>query len=313
MSAAPYLTVEERVTYLCEKGYASEVSDDVTRYLARVNFHYFLGYARNFRKLVNEGRVSGDTSLDRLLRIIDLDRELSVLSFDALRRFEWRLRAAYVERHCELFAPTGCYVDEAHYVRPNPDLPTVPACIRKHSLQTREPYVVEHLSRGLPAGKALRQMEDHELIARLRTLPVWASVDTWSMGTLGRAICQARGPELEDEAERVWLWRLVAADLGIANPLFMGQIESLSIFRNLIAHHSRLWMRPPAKPPKIPKAIKNKDKQGVATQSMFACVLALAGALQGSGDESAYLDEAKRIVGEDSAFEAGVKKPVRDK
>ena len=53
MQIPPFLTVEQRVDYLYDRNYfeRGSVTDEHTRRLSGLNFHYFLGYARNYRAL----------------------------------------------------------------------------------------------------------------------------------------------------------------------------------------------------------------------------------------------------------------------
>lgn len=82
MSAPPFLTVEERVQYLYDREYFAHGSVDDTHRarLAETNFHYFLGYARNYRALVGRRQFQVDRKHpDDVFRVIDLDTRVSAL------------------------------------------------------------------------------------------------------------------------------------------------------------------------------------------------------------------------------------------
>lgn len=119
--------------------------------MGRVNFHYLLGYARNYRMLSDQGAVPADDLLHRLLAIVDADpvlRHLSVVVFRALRQLEWHLRALLDEHHRSVFPSDGSYHDHTHYKVPDTTLPRVPDLLTKHITRSRGPFVVEHLGTG---------------------------------------------------------------------------------------------------------------------------------------------------------------------
>lgn len=294
-SVPPFLTLEDRVSYLTRKKYlfGSVPSEEDVQQMGRVNFHYFLGYARNFRMLADQGLVANDDVLRRVLTIIDADRELSVVVFDALRKLEWRLRALFVEHHCSVFPSSGCYLDPAHYLVFDTSLPPVPDLLTKHITRSREPYVVEHLGRGEPPG----------------ALPVWAVVDTWSFGALSRVICEA-APGATDVGNEVRLWKAVAGSLGVSVPTMMEKLKAATVLRNLVAHHSRLWMRPSTDSPKIPRAFPTSVRYNIHPKSQYGVFLAVGEMLgaPGPGDGQTFLHRVDAVLDADAAYKHGITK-----
>lgn len=75
----PFLSLDERVEYLYDRGYfrVGSIQDKHRRRLEEINFHYFLGYARNFRYLVDKGSISSAKEPDLVFQLIDLDHTTS--------------------------------------------------------------------------------------------------------------------------------------------------------------------------------------------------------------------------------------------
>lgn len=292
----PFLTLDERVAYLGAKHYlfGSVPSEAARQRLDALNFHYFLGYARNYRLLGSRQQVPTDNTLDRILTIVDLDRLLSVEIFHALRKIEWRLRALLVEHHCAMFTPTQCYLDAAHYSVHNPSLPPLPEVLTKHITRSREPYVLEHLDRGLPVA----------------SLPVWAVVDTWSLSALSRVICESIPIAGENGLGETRLWKQVAGSVGVSATTIMVKLHAMSVLRNLVAHHSRLWMRPTVSTPKLPKVFPASLRNSIDPKSMYGVLLTLAEFLGPHGEGKAFLDEVDRILDCDPAFRLGLTRPL---
>ncbi|MDO4631133.1 MAG: hypothetical protein Q4A82_02440 [Corynebacterium sp.] len=114
----PFLTLEERVDYLYRKRYFSRDSlsaNDKAR-LNSMNFHYFLGYARNFRELYFEGKLTGEKSPSRVFRLIDTDAQVSEILYSGIRNAEWLLRHFLVQEYCQKFDPHGSFLDPQNYL-----------------------------------------------------------------------------------------------------------------------------------------------------------------------------------------------------
>lgn len=310
----PYLDVEGRVAYLVSHGYIEDdaLSDAATSFLGRTNFHYFLGYARNFRKLRREGRLEGDLRLDRAIEMVRLDHQVSDRLFQALRALEWRLRAALVDAHCKLYPATSCFLDASHYlVRSREDRP-VEEGIQEHIARSREPFVLGtfesyELAHDRTWRDSAMKMADNDRLAAMRTLPIWAVVDGWSLGLLERVINQTAPRDVGGEPQ--WLWKEIAGRFSVANQVFETQLKSLIVLRNLIAHHSRLWMRPTASSSRSPK-VYAKQGRGVDPKAMYVSWLTLASFLRESGHDKQLLDDLDALIATDPLYELGIKTPL---
>ena len=118
MSRPDFLPLEERVNYLYKKDYFARDSfteQEITR-LETVNFHYFLGYARNCRELHFTGRLKGEKTPDRVFRLIDVDAKVSEALYTGIRNAEWLLRHYLVQAYCEKFDARGSFLDYKNYL-----------------------------------------------------------------------------------------------------------------------------------------------------------------------------------------------------
>ena len=292
----PFLTLDERLEYLSRKNYLfdSETTDDDRSRLATLNFHYFLGYARNYRHLASIAQVPTDDVLARVLRLVELDRALSVVLFDGLRRLEWKLRACLVDQHCGLFPTTTCYLDVAHYRVFNPRLPELHTSLRKHIERSREPFVAAHLAQGLPTAD----------------LPIWAVVDTWTFSDLSRVVSETAPVVDQSTGEERRLSKGIAGALGVSASTIISNLEAISVLRNLVAHHSRLWMRPATIKPQIPKVYPAHVRRGVDPESLYGVFLALAELLGHRLDGQEFLRKVDAIVDSNPAYKLGITRPV---
>lgn len=270
MQVPPFLTVSQRIDYLYDRSYfeRASVTDHHAKRLAGLNFHYFLGYARNYRALVGRGQISvSHKSPDDVFRVIDMDTAVSALVHEGLRTAEWRLRAAAVEQYCAKFASANSYLQTTQYRATDADSPRrMVESILLHIFRHDEPYVDEYL-REAADSKSLtkpRRYEAacHDLCLDLAAdLPLWAVVDSFSLGLLGQFVMSC------DKSNTSSVWRAVAKDLDVSAQVLETQVKSLAYLRNSVAHHARLWMRPTSDSAKKPRLFDNRLR-GVHPKSM---------------------------------------------
>lgn len=235
--------------YLYKKDYFARNSFtdcDIAR-LESMNFHYFLGYARNFRELYFDGKLGGQKTPDRVFRLIDIDARVSEVLYSGIRNAEWLLRHYLVQEYCEKFDPRGSFLDFENYLDLGGDYTNdhLVRGLMNDILEYSETYVVEQLSE---AGKALKReppkrcdVSNWEHCRALsKDLALWSVVDSFSLGRLVKLI--QRCDNTPDDGQRIW--RKIAADMDIPARRFNPGMESLRSLRNLISHQSRLWLRP---------------------------------------------------------------------
>lgn len=307
MSAAPFLTVEERVQYLYDRGYfdPGTVSDEHRARLAEVNFHYFLGYARNYRALVGRKQVQvsarhpGD-----VFRVIDMDARVSALVHGGLRSAEWRLRSAAVERYCDKFDPANSFLRPTQYRATDPESPDrMVESVLLHIYRHDEPYVDECLreaSRVKGMNKPRRyETANHAVCLDLAVdLPLWSVVDSFSLGLLGQFVMTC------DKDQQSPVWKAVANDLDIGAQVFETQVKSLAYLRNSVAHHARLWMRPTSDSAKKPRLF-DKRLRGVHPKSMYWAFMNLANFLPKDHRQD-FARQVDDLTSEDPIYRHGI-------
>lgn len=307
MIVPPFLTLEQPVDYLYEREYFSRgtISEDHKQRLAHLNFHYFLGYARNYRALVGRGTIERSLKApDDVLRVVDYDMRVSTALHSALRAVEWRLRATAVRHYCQKFDPAASFLSPRQFRETEPGSANlIVQNVLMHIFRHDEPYVKDRLReiaevRGVAVPKSYEKAS-HELCVELASvLPLWAVIDSFSLGLLGHFImcCDT------DREEPVW--REVANDLGISARVFETQIKSLAYLRNLVAHHARLWRRPTVDSPRAPKIFKARLRD-TDNKSMYWAFLNLATFLP-SDIRMKFADELDALVKEDDLYHYGV-------
>lgn len=93
-------------------------------------------------------------------------------------------------------------------------------------------------------------------------------------------------------------------------PTAMEKLKAATVLRNLVAHHSRLWMRPCADSPKIPKAFPAALRHKIHPKSQYGVFMAVAEmlGLSGAAEGKQFLGEVDAILNADDAFKHGIMK-----
>lgn len=288
----PLPELNQKLEYLEDNGYFGHrrLNESQAEALSRINFHYFLGYARNYGMLHDRGIFQGDQDPQHVFDLIALDQEVSNHLFDLIRQAELNLRNRTVEFFCSNSAPTS-YLDISHLGSHSRDLDEreLVAGMLKEIFRYGEDYVIKSLENKattLGVQKPKRYSpQDHDLCLELASdLPIWAVIDCFSLGQLGKFV-MACDTHVEDHAHRTW--KQIAKSLDMAAPVFSTGIESLSNTRNLVCHHARLWMRPATHSPKKPR-IFSKQLRNVDPKSQLMAFANIAHFQHGTEKRTAF-------------------------
>lgn len=293
MSTPPHLPKkDQKLKYLGDKGYfgSADLNDTQVEILTNINFHYFLGYARNYGMLHDRGIFGGDRDPQHVFDLIALDQEVASLLFNLIRQAELNLRNRTVDFFCSNSVPTS-YLDESHLEKQSIEIDEreIVSGMLKEIFRYGEDYVISSLdqkAKSLGQRKPKRYSpQDHELCLALASdLPIWSVIDCFSLGQLGKFV-MACDAHVEDQSSRTW--RQLADSLGMRAKVFSSGIESLSNTRNLVCHHARLWMRPATHSPKKPQMFE-KQLRGVDAKSQLMAFANVAHFQQGSEKRTAF-------------------------
>lgn len=303
----PFLSVAQRVRYLYDRQYFEEgtVTDKHAVRLEEVNFHYFLGYARNYRALVGRKLIDVDRkSPDDVFRVIDADARMSALLHRGLRAAEWRLRSVVVEKYCSKFDSAGSFLEVAQYrATEKGSRERLVASLLTHIYRHDEPYVDHHIRErcAVTGGSKPHRYEPavHQACLNLASeLPLWSVVDSFSLGLLGQFVMCC------DTDHDSPVWKEVAKELDIGAKVFETQIRSVAYLRNSVAHHARLWMRPTSDSPKRPRLFK-KDLRDTHPKSMSWAFLNLATFL-GGAQRREFANDVLSLLDEEDLYRYGV-------
>lgn len=225
----PWLSYEQQADRLEERGLSFDRTDLVA-HLADIGYYRLSGYWYIYKQnpgSVDESFVPG-TSFEKVWDLYTFDRQLRLITLDAIERVEVYMRTQLAYRLAETAGPFG-YLDRS--TLPNMEQSTyghfMSRCFTAYD-RSKTPFI-EHFkqkygdSHGLP--------------------PYWTLVNIMDFGMM---LTLFKGSP--DAVKRG-----ISSDLGVRAEVFESWLLTLNTVRNACAHHDRLWNKRLGNRTKIPR------------------------------------------------------------
>ena len=220
-----------------DRGLVCSDIDELKRFLSRVNYYRFSGYAREFQrdpKCGNNDFITG-SSFQTIVGLMQADSKLRHLLLEQLGVIEMAIRARLAHECGRVYGSSAYYLDVGRY-----------SCHKKGSnqgainptnivkgilsdLERDKSRMVEHYIDSSVAGNDLKSR-----CQRYRNVPIWVAVEVLSFGRISKMITYSRNTSPI---------KCVTQSLGVQWGPFAQVVHSLSVLRNLCAHHRQLWNR----------------------------------------------------------------------
>lgn len=218
----PPLSIDDQADRLRERGLACEDPDRLKHYLAHIGYYRLSSYWLPFEHPSTEEQTRNHQFLqgatfDQVLHLYIFDRKLRLLVLDAIERIEVAVRTRWAGAMALRHGPhahmsSTLFKDPWKHTR---DL----AKVSRELEESSESFVIHYKKRYsepfLP--------------------PIWAVVETMSLGTLSRWISNTRDNEVKKEI----MQNLRLPTIEILESV----LHTITPMRNVCAHHGRLWNR----------------------------------------------------------------------
>ena len=224
----PWLSYEEQANRLKERGLVFD-RDYLIDHLAEIGYYRLSGYWYIYKDPDNENEsfIEG-ASFDKVWDLYTFDRQLRLITLDAIERVEVYMRTQLAYRLAEQTGPFG-YLDRA--TLPNMDQKTYGHFMSRcfDAYNRSKTLFIEHFkekygdSHGLP--------------------PYWTLVNIMDFGMM---LTLFRGSP--DDVKKG-----IADEIGVPLEVFDSWLLMLNTVRNACAHHDRLWNKRLGNRPKIPR------------------------------------------------------------
>ncbi len=206
--------------------------------LRRMGYYRLSGYFYPLRQTKPRGQIGRldgfvpGTTFDLIVQLAEFDKHLRLLVLNAIETIEVALRV-------QIAHYLGQFDAEAHL---NPKL------LNQSFVQgVRGPSHDKWIARFNDlATKSKEEFVVHHLNTYGGRMPIWVAVELWDFGTLSMFFSgmAAKGQ------------RKIAQQCALEDGYVLSTwLKSLSFFRNVAAHHSRMWNRTTTWTPRIPTSM----------------------------------------------------------
>lgn len=246
---SPPTTTDQQVEILLKRGMRIDNLEEASSFLAQVNYYRFSGYALHFEKFKNGERThkfKDGTCFSDVVYIYNFDSELRRVIFHAVESIEVAFRTQLCYRLSNKTGDSHWHIEGKHFK--SFDHKRFIAACKKEAERSREGFIQsyrdKYKSPELPAS--------------------WMLIEIISLGT-----CSTVFASLSDKDEK----KKVARYFGLGPKIFQFWIRSITIIRNLCAHHARLWNRSVLIKPELTAKMKKHYTESGINSSRIVLVL----------------------------------------
>lgn len=218
----PPLSISEQAQLLLDRGMACDDRQRLEHYLSFIGYYRLSAYWLPFEQPSTDSAsrnhsFQSGTTFEQILALYIFDRKLRLLVMEAIERIEVAVRTRWASS-LALQHGSHAYMDSSLFKSPwqhISDLARVAGDLHESSETFVAHYRQKYRDPYLP--------------------PIWAVVETMSLGALSRWIKSTKDNHVKRE---------MAQALGMPTIEIMEQVlHALTPIRNICAHHARLWNR----------------------------------------------------------------------
>jgi len=233
----PALTFDDQISLLQSRGLVISDPAFAKAVLSRISYYRLSAYYRPFwesRDVFKPG-----TTFEQIVYLYEFDRKLRLVVMDGIERIEVALRTSITYAISFSTGPFGhvnhssftVELDHAKFIQQ----------VREEEERCRETFV-EHY-------RTKYTSQEH--------LPIWIASELLPFGTMSKLFrCMTKGLN----------YSIANNDFGMPYKVLASWLHTLTVVRNMCAHHRRLWNRElPVRPIGLPNGISQKRLFGVLT------------------------------------------------
>lgn len=224
----PPLTIAQQIQVLKNRGLI--INDEVraSRYLSFISLYRLRAYTYSYQDNTNPKHpFYPNITFDKVLQTYLFDRKLRLLVFDAIERIEIALRTQLIYQYSIKYGGNW-YENKALY---------------RNSYFYKQD--IKLIDKELKRSNEVFIKHYNKIYANPVRPPAWMTFETISMGLLSKIY-----ENLQICPEK----KVIARKFGLGHPKVLESwMHSLSVIRNICAHHGRLWNREIPASMKFPK------------------------------------------------------------
>ena len=245
------ISVADQITLLKSRGFLFVDEHAAIVRLKMISYFRLANYWRPMERDKLNHIFKPGSKFEDVIALYDFDKELRGLIFSAIQCIEIALRTKVIQTVSSAYGPFW-FANESYFSNSS----IFSKClvnINDELQRSKEDFLVAHFAK----------YDDPPYP------PAWKTLEVSSFGTLSKLYCNLMNNQLKKQ---------IAREFGLPQHLYLESwIKSLSVLRNCIAHHARIWNRKYPWKPQLPKTLQNPWIHGrVSQEKLYAQLCCVA-------------------------------------
>lgn len=240
----PHLTFKQQLEHLKSNGLIVPNESYALKKLSHLNYYRLSAYSLVFKypkETTKTGLFYEKIEFKEIIKLYDFDARLRSSLFSALETIEIYIRTQIAYQHSSKYGAFG-YLSKENFQCNEDDFEKLLEGIKKESKRSDEKFI-NHFKQKYGTTD----------------LPIWSIIELLSFGTISKIFYAMHNSDKQ----------LVCQDIPVTTTVFHKWMHSLTILRNICAHHSRAWNRELRVPFAIPSKNTLFDPLRKITKSKF--------------------------------------------
>lgn len=257
------ISIAGQMAMLKSRGLLFDDGCAATECLRIISYFRLANYWRPLEADKENHEFKPNSKFENVVALYNFDKELRNLIFSAIQSIEIALRTKVIQVVSSAYGPFW-FSDESLFANSTIFSKCI-ASIADELKRSKEEFLVRHFAK----------------YDKPPYPPAWKTLEVSSFGTLSKLYCNLSDNKLKKQ---------IAREFGLPQHLYLESwIKSLSVLRNCIAHHARIWNRKFPWKPQLPKKLHNSwiQNKTIPQEKLYAqlcCVAYLMNAILPAND-----------------------------
>ena len=215
--AKPFKSIQEQIALLQGRNMQFKNIDDAPHFFNNISYYRLKGYWWELQDNKVDHHFASNSYFEDVIDLYNFDRHFRLIVFNAIERIEISLRTKLIYHLSQSYGPHW-HLSPAIFQDPK-RFSSFLEKINKDVSNSSEEFIVKHF-------------ENHP-----NEMPeCWKALEIITLGTLSKLYSNLKHQLPEKN--------LIAKEFGLHNQKYLvSWLLTITVLRNIIAHHSRLWNR----------------------------------------------------------------------
>ena len=246
-------TIDEQIALLKERGMSFDEKTNVAHYLGNISYYRLKGYWWEMQEDFVNHQFKGNSWFEDVIELYNFDQDFRLIVFNAIEDIEIALRTKMIYHLSlgyggEWYINSKLFQNQSHHDE-------FKSKISKEINESNEVFIKKHKNNH-PDEKP----------------EAWKALEVITLGTLSR-LFENINHQLREKS-------IIANEFGLYNQKTLSSwLRTITVIRNIIAHHGRLWNRPIINrydwPHEIPLSILNYIPSDYERRKIFPILSAI--------------------------------------